>query len=260
MEKEELKEWVLRKLGYPMVRVELHDSQLEDCLKKSRDEFIKWASGNVTDEVFFTMELSSGINEYELPAGVTEVVKVKQFDTAGGGINTLFSVQNYLYNTGVLSFLDSIGTYGLLDYHLALDFIDTLDRYIPDKYIWRHNKHKNTLILKPTPVIDYTDDNIGYIMIHSYMVNNTNEDTKELGDDIFDAIWGETWVQEYSLACAKETLGMIRRKFENFSSIGNEGINLDGESLISEGKEEKEKLEERLRNEEPHMGMPIIIG
>ncbi|MFW6046450.1 MAG: hypothetical protein ACOCP4_01520 [Candidatus Woesearchaeota archaeon] len=81
------------------------------------------------------MELSSGINEYELPAGVTEVVKVKQFDTAGGGINTLFSVQNYLYNTGVLSFLDSIGTYGLLDYHLALDFIDTLDRYIPDKYI-----------------------------------------------------------------------------------------------------------------------------
>ncbi|MFW6046449.1 MAG: hypothetical protein ACOCP4_01515 [Candidatus Woesearchaeota archaeon] len=62
------------------------------------------------------------------------------------------------------------------------------------------------------------------------------------------------------MACAKETLGMIRRKFENFSSIGNEGINLDGESLISEGKEEKEKLEERLRNEEPHMGMPIIIG
>lgn len=68
-------------------------------------------------------------------------------------------------------------------------------------------------------------------------------------------------MQDYSLACAKETLGMIRRKFSNFSSIGNEGISLDGDSLIGEAKEEKDKLEERLRqDEESGEGFGIVIG
>ena len=43
---------------------------------------------------------------------------------------------------------------------------------------------------------------------------------------------------------------MIRRKFSNFSSIGNTGIQLDGDSLVSEGKEEKERLEDQLQTRE----------
>ncbi len=53
---------------------------------------------------------------------------------------------------------------------------------------------------------------------------------------------------------------MIRRKFANFNSIGNTGISLDGSELIQEGKEEIEKLEETLREEENYCGMPILMG
>jgi hypothetical protein len=41
MTKRELINWVRRQLGYPVIRVELHDSQIEDAIYKSREKFIK---------------------------------------------------------------------------------------------------------------------------------------------------------------------------------------------------------------------------
>ena len=49
-------------------------------------------------------------------------------------------------------------------------------------------------------------------------------------------------------------------KFSNFASLGNIGISLDGDSMISEGKEEKEKLEEDLRLEETWEGYGMEYG
>lgn len=260
MTKNELRNWIKRKLGYPMVRVELHDTQIDDCIMKSREEYIKWAVGNATDEVFFTVPLSAGVDTYELPSGVTEIVKVREFDTSAHGINTLFTIENYLYNQGVLAFLDNIGKYSMIDYHMALEFIDLLERYTPNYYSWRYNKMDNTLRVRPTPDFDLNIQ-VGYLIVDSFMIEGTNEETKVMPDDIYNYLWGKTWVQDYALACAKETLGLIRRKFENFSSIGGQGISLDGDALISEAKEMREKLEERLRqDEESGEGMPIIIG
>ena len=68
------------------------------------------------------------------------------------------------------------------------------------------------------------------------------------------------WILDYSTALCKITLGMIRRKFANFTSIGNMGISMDGDTLVSEGKEELERLEESLKTEEVYDGLGILIG
>jgi hypothetical protein len=52
---------------------------------------------------------------------------------------------------------------------------------------------------------------------------------------------------------------MIRRKFSNYNSIGNTGIALDGDSLVSEGKEEKQELFEELSTNESYDGFPIMM-
>jgi len=242
-----------------MIRVELHNSQIEDCMAMARDEYMRWAVGGATDEVTFTIALSAGVSEYELPSGVTEVVKARDFDTSAHGINTLFSAENYLYNQGVLSFLDNIGNYSMIDYHMALEFIDLLDRYFPSYYTTRYNKASNTLSVRPTP--DY-DSPVGYLIIDSFMMAGTDQNTTgPIPEEVYNAMWDVSWVQKYTLACSKEILGLIRRKFANFSSIGNEGISLDGSDLISEGKEEKEKLEEEIKLDSySEEGYPIVIG
>jgi hypothetical protein len=52
---------------------------------------------------------------------------------------------------------------------------------------------------------------------------------------------GKQWIRKYFLACCKETLGMIRQKFQVVPIPGGE-VTLDGAELRSEAKEEKTKL------------------
>ena len=77
-------------------------------------------------------------------------------------------------------------------------------------------------------------------------VNNMN--TLPLGNLPFNNInaIGKQWIRRFSLALCKETLGQIRSKFGTVPVPG-QTINLNGTALITEGKDEQEKLREELK-------------
>lgn len=52
---------------------------------------------------------------------------------------------------------------------------------------------------------------------------------------------GKQWIRKYFLACCKESLGLIRQKYQTIPIPGGE-VTLDGAELRSEAKEEKTKL------------------
>jgi len=52
---------------------------------------------------------------------------------------------------------------------------------------------------------------------------------------------GRQWVRQYTLALCRELLGLIRSKFQNIP-IPNADLQLNGESLVSTGREDKDKL------------------
>jgi hypothetical protein len=52
---------------------------------------------------------------------------------------------------------------------------------------------------------------------------------------------GRQWIRQYTLALCKELLGLIRSKFQNIP-IPNADLQLNGEALISQGREDKDKL------------------
>lgn len=57
---------------------------------------------------------------------------------------------------------------------------------------------------------------------------------------------GKQWIRRFALSLAKETLGQIRSKFGSIP-IPGESVTLNGEALISQGKEEQDKLREELK-------------
>ena len=57
---------------------------------------------------------------------------------------------------------------------------------------------------------------------------------------------GRQWIRQYTLALCKELLGLIRSKFQNIP-IPNADLQLNGESLVSAGKEEKDKLQTQMK-------------
>jgi len=58
---------------------------------------------------------------------------------------------------------------------------------------------------------------------------------------------GRRWINKYALAAIKETLGMVRSKYDSIPFGNNEEITLDGDALRQEGQEEKLNLIEELR-------------
>ena len=77
-------------------------------------------------------------------------------------------------------------------------------------------------------------------------VNNMN--TLPLGNLPFNNInaIGKQWIRRFALALSKETLGQIRSKFSAVP-IPGESVTLNGTALISEGKEEQNKLRDELK-------------
>jgi hypothetical protein len=275
--RQELRERVKHRLGYPMVKVEICDTQIDDHIIYARDKFIKWAVGNARQEHFLTVMLRGGQSIYDMPPGVTDIIS---YDDKGvgnsGGINTLFSIENYMYKSGMLDSFFHSG-FSLVEYHIALDFLETLDRYITTDYNWKYHRHTNQLEIYPAPPVSggclydtngLLVDSPGFVLVKTMMIEGATLPTYtpstsgayRVDEQFEDALWDKDWIIDYVTAMSKITLGMIRRKFASFSGLGGQGIALDGSELIGEGKEEKADLELTLRNEECYDGYGITFG
>jgi hypothetical protein len=287
LSKSELAEKIKRRLGAPVVKVELEDIQIYDAIDYAKAKWIKWGAGNATVETYFTTMLLANQNFYDLPVGVTEIVDYDD-NGRGYGINTLFTVENFMYSRGAYDgLLWANRGYGssIISYHIAIDWLKTLDRYTPSIYNYKYHRYTNQLEVQPAPpsgnTLEALDENgqtvvydsPGYVLVRSYMLEGSHYAGME--SNLAESTWKRTglrsgdsdtnfytsdWIFDYALAECKIILGRIRSKFAQFNSIGNIGISLDGDQLLQEGIQEKETLEERLRLEESHEGYGISIG
>ena len=57
---------------------------------------------------------------------------------------------------------------------------------------------------------------------------------------------GKQWIRRFALALSKETLAQIRGKFQTIP-IPGESVNLNSDTLLSQAKDEQEKLREELK-------------
>jgi hypothetical protein len=261
---------IKRRFGYPMIKVELDDTQIIDHIDYSRHKFIMWASGHATDEVYFTVMLSAGQYLYDMPEGTVDVLSYDANANMGlGSINTLFTLGNYMYSQGAFGFLQpgvTIGGFNLINYHVAIDFLETLSRYNPSQFLFRYHRYANQIELQPPPpsgnalqVGDMVYDSPGFVLIKAAMIEGSTLPGYSTDSDD-DCILLSQWVEEYAFARCMHTLGLIRRKFANFTALGNAGASLDGDSLVQEANTMMEDLLVKLRDQENYKGMGIIVG
>lgn len=252
--KNELRNRIARDLGYPLIKIELTSDQIDDAIDDASDKFIKYTAGNATEEQYFAVILSSGTAIYDLPEGVITVIDYSEDSSSWGGVNQLFTVENYLYHLGYIDPFGMMGRSGFISYHLALNFLDSYSRYLTNKYIYRYYSETNQIQVHPTP-----SKSGEFVLIRSYMLQGSTF-SSWTKNNFYKWVYDQEWVRKYATALAKEKMGYIRRKFENFQSIGNVGISLDGQSLIDEAREDKESLDEDLHKKESYEGYGVIVG
>ena len=234
LERNKVFEFVKLMLGDGMVEVELDPAHYELALDRALNHY-RMRSSNSVEESYMFLELIQDQNEYRLP---DEVITVRQvFRRAIGsrsGIGaggTLFEPFNLAYTNTYLMSGSMMG--GLATYDAFAGYQKLVGRMFGSyiEFLWKPTSHLLDILQRPFAQGEQ-------ILIQCY---NYRPDWVLLQD-----IYAKQWLRNYTLAVSKQMLGQARSKFASIAGPGSGGITLNGTALLSEAKEELEKLDKEI--------------
>lgn len=223
-----VKDFILARLGYPTVRVELTDFQIQTCIDEAISKLEYHAPHWMNQYAVF--DTSANINVYELPPAVinnlTDIYYKRHLFSLGatpGSLEYDFAIM-FFTNTGLFN------NYNVSQYMLMQMYLKQINKVLGRSTSWNiiNNKY-----LQLFPVPDSTDEVI--------------VEFKGLDADTVHPAY-RNWIQRYSLAVSKEILGRVRSKYQVLPGPGG-GARLDGAALLQEAAQEKQILIEELMTE-----------
>jgi len=231
--KQGLKKYIKEVLGEPVVTVQVTDEQLEHIINKVTEKFVDYVSGG-TQLRYLNLDISAGIQEYQLAEDVYAIQHI--YDTTSIDLGSVFPEGSFTAGTfsgGFREVSHSLGTYGhkhdLLSIELTRQHIQTLNFMLSVQVSFNYNSTSNKLYLMESPK---AAKKLGIIY---YQIFDYSGDTH---------IYDHTWFKRYSVEQARKQWGTNLMKFNG--SILPGGLTIDATAILTEAKEEIEKLDQEL--------------
>jgi hypothetical protein len=217
-------------LGDGMVDIELDPEHYDLAIDISLDK-IRQRSENAVEEDFYTIELKKDIDEYSLPAEITEVKKIWH-RSFGHGISAGVDMDPFelAYANSYFFMNNHIG--GISTYELFSQYRETLNRVAATdiQFIWNPNTHKMKLLRKMRA------DEV--VLLHVYL--------ERPDDQLLTDPYLKSWMRDYSTAYCKKMIGEARSKFATLPGAQG-GVSLNGDALKADAMADIEKLENELK-------------
>lgn len=245
--KQEIINDVQRLLGSSMVDVELDPADYETALKIALERY-RQRSSNAVEEAYAFLELQVEQTEYYLPEEIVDVRQVFRRGLGGTTGGTYIDPFSLAYTNLYLLQAGAGGGYtaGLLTFELFYGYQEQAGRMFGRDI----NYHFNTVTKKLTIV-----RRIGAEENVLLWVTKVKPDDMILVDP-----FAKPWIRSYTLALSKEMLGQAYAKYSTV--IGPQaGSTLKGDALLTQAKEEIEKLDTEILNLlDNGTPMGIILG
>lgn len=225
MNEEELGKWILRKLGAPFWKVELTCEHLADCIEDAR----RWFAAKKGVQKVMVVGLAAGQTTYSLPDEVELVIEVADDRRMGLWPNLSYAFGWDQVVVGVDWSFDS-NKWFVSELVQRMQYLQTSERVLDAQFEWRQD-NRNLLILNPNP----QSSKIAIIYKSNEVIL---EQLAERDHDL---------VKRFALMCAKKTVGRVRSKYPGgMTGAGGQTVELDGQMLLDEAREENEKLQEEI--------------
>jgi hypothetical protein len=227
--RQEFIEFCLRKIGAPVIQINVSEEQVDDRIDEALSFFNDYHY-NGSEHVYLKHQVTQENidNGYiEIPKGSLELGVIKIFNLSSS-ISSGTGMFNVSYQF-VLNNLDSITGYTVQNYYMTMQHLQFLQEVLVGVPIIRYNKHVNKLHID----MDWGKLKIGdYIIIEGY---------DPVGGDYSD-VWGDRWLQRYASTLIREQWGLNLSKFTNMQLVG--GVQFNAEQILSEARDERQKMEE----------------
>ena len=252
--KAELKEYALRRLGKPVLEINVSDDQVDDAIDYTIQKFQQFHYDGA-ERVYLKHKITQA--DLDRAASANDSITTS---TAGNSTwlesNTYIEIpQHILSIEGIFSFTDK-GTANIFDIRYQMRLNDLYDFTSTQFYhYYMIQQHLGTIDfllegIKPTRYIAtqdrlYLDMDWGAdVLLDSYFVIKC---WRALDPTTWTEIYDNMWVKDYASAKIKKQWGQNMTKFQNVQMPG--GVTLNGEMIYNDAVQELKDLDEQLRQE-----------
>jgi hypothetical protein len=226
--REEFKDYILRKIGAPVIQINVSDEQVEDRIDEAVS-FWRDYHYNGSQLVYLKHQITQeDIDQgyISLPQGLLGISKIFDLDTSISTGTGIFNVQ-YQF---VLNNLSDITGYSIQNYWMTMSHLEFLQEWLVGRPLIRYNKHVNRLYID----VDSSSKRLGtYIIIEAYDI---------IDPDAYSDVWGDRWLQNYASVLVREQWGLNLTKFTNMQLVG--GVSFNGEQILNDARTERQTMEE----------------
>ena len=249
--KTELKDYALRRLGFPTIDINVATEQLDDLIEEAIDYYQEYHY-NGSIQTFMRIEVTDAIKTQA--KGFTQEGSTPWYgqdnyvSTPPGtlGVNHVYTnigassiVPGNIFNIKYQIFLNDIYsmTHGqILHYFLTSQYLETLD-FVTNSQANRRvkwNEHSNRLYLD----FDWDDLTTGdYIMVDMTMRQDP---------DTYTDMFNDNWLKDYVEALFQQQWGRNLSKYDGIQMLG--GVTLNGRQILEDASTFKADLEKDLRD------------
>lgn len=225
----EFKEFCLRKLGKPVLEINVDDDQVEDRIDEALRYYWDYHFDGA-EKIYYKYQITQQDkdNKYiTVPQNIIGVVNI--FDMGSAlGTNNLFNIRYQI----ALNDLYTLTSVSMVPYYMALQHIQFLEYLLVGKQPLRYNRHINKLYLD----MDWDRLNVGdYLIAEAYQI---------VDPETYSDVWSDRWLARYTECLIKQQWGNNLTKFTGMTLPG--GIKFNGEKILNDATNERLALEKEM--------------
>ena len=264
--RQELIDYCKRKLGAPVLEINVADEQIDDLVDDAIQFFqerhfdgvtqmyLKYqvtegdinrgrAPGNNTTAGIVTTTASATIdgstvnfnwkensNYLQVPSSVIGVQKIFHFDGTNSITNNMFSVKYQLFLNDIYYW----GSTELLTYAMTKTYLEDIDFLLTTEKQIRFNQRQDRLYLD----IDWGSLSVGdWLIMDCYRILDPSDYTR---------VWNDSFLKPYLTSLIKKQWGQNLIKFQGVKLPG--GVELNGRQIYDDAQKEIDMIMEKMSN------------
>ena len=223
------KELCLRRLGKPVIEINVDDDQVDDRVDQALAYYQDYHfDGTQKTYLKHAVTADDKTNGYITVSDSNIIGIVDIFDATS--TNNLFNIRYQI----ALNDLYDLSRYDLVPFYMNFMNIRMIEEILIGKQPLRYNRHVNRLHVD----MDWEKLNVGdFLVAHVY---------KKIDGDTFTDLWSDRWLAEYATCLIKYQWGSNLSKFAGMALPG--GVQFNGADILSQAQMEKDKLEQEMIN------------
>lgn len=228
----DFKAYCLRRLGAPVIEINVDDDQVEDRIEDSLKYYWDYHFDGSEKQYYKYGPITQTdiSNKYvTLPENIIGAVRIFPIGQALS-TNNLFNIR---YQIALNDLYDLTAT-TMVPYYMAMQHIQFLEQLLVGEQPIRFNRHMNRLAID----MDWGRVRAGeYLVVEAYQI---------VDPEVYSNVWNDRWLQRYATAMIKQQWGANLTKFKEIKLPG--GMVFNGDKIYNDAIEEIKKLEDEMIN------------